>query len=286
MIERLLNNSGNFREILDLPSSNSIDLSSTCWNEHFVVVRGIQFDHMTISKTGFATNFVECRFDDCTFEEIVSDGHFSGAGNEWSDCRFKKCKFTDLIAPQSRFRNCVFDEIEIAGLRLCQTAFIDCAFLAVSVRGLATRKTGDRSRQLIETTSKGATALFQNCNFENSNFTACKFNEVCFEKCEVTETQFNNCSFDDVISRDQWLNQIQNGDPFIAFLAAAISEIRGELGDKCKSIQALRQFQESYEAKQTTCKDYSAVLYDGSVSDQELDVVEKILHKISHSFPF
>jgi uncharacterized protein YjbI with pentapeptide repeats len=286
VIEQLVNTTGNARELLGLSGQRPVDLSSIDWASQFVVVRGVRFDDVTIAKTKFAANFVECNFDECSFEQIVSDGHFSGAGNEWTGCRFKKMKLSDLIAPQSRFTKCEFDEVEIDGFRLCQTVFSDCSFRKVSIRGLVTRKVGDRTLQLPETVAKGATALFRNCRFDLSDFTGCKFNDVCFEGCTVAETQFKSCSFEDVISRDAWLREFESSDPFIAFLDAAISGIRTKLGSDCESVKALEVYKSSYASKQTNSKDYSAVLYSGKVSDRELDVVEKILDKVSTSFPF
>jgi hypothetical protein len=72
----------------------------------------------------------------------------------------------------------------------------------------------------------------------------------------------------------------------MAFLDAAISGIRTKLGSECESVRALETYKASYAAKQTSSKDYSAVLYGGKVPDRELDVVEKILDKVSTSFPF
>jgi uncharacterized protein YjbI with pentapeptide repeats len=286
MIERLVNTSGNLRDILELSAVGPVDLSSMDWGEQFVVIRGIQLDSVTIADSRVAANFVECKFDGCVFEEVVSDGHFSGAGNEWNSCRFKNCKLSDLIAPQSRFTSCEFDEVEIDGFRLCQTVFNDCSFQSVSIRGLTTRKIGDRSLQLPETVAKGASALFRNCEFNHSDFTGCKFNDVCFEDCKVAETEFKSCSFEDVISRDEWLRNVQSSDPFITFLDAAISGIRAKLGSDCESVRALEKYKTTYVSTQSKSKDYSEVLYDGNVPDKELDVVEKILDKVSTSFPF
>jgi hypothetical protein len=72
----------------------------------------------------------------------------------------------------------------------------------------------------------------------------------------------------------------------MAFLDAAITGIRTKLGSESESVKALESYKASYESKQTNSKDYSAVLYGGKVSDRELDVVEKILDKVSTSFPF
>lgn len=286
LIEQLVNTTGNARELLGLSGQLPVDLSSIDWAGHFVVVRGVRFDNATIAKTRFAANFVECNFEKCSFEQIVSDGHFSGAGNDWMGCRFQKVKLSDLIAPQSRFTNCEFDEVDIDGFRLCQTVFSNCTFRRVSIRGLVTRKIGDRTLQLPETVAKGVSALFRNCRFELSNFNGCKFNDVCFEGCTVVETQFKSCSFEGVVSRDTWLRECESSDPFIAFLDAAISGIRTKLGNECESVKALGIYRASYVSKETNSKDYSAVLYSGKVSDRELDVVEKILDKVSTSFPF
>jgi uncharacterized protein YjbI with pentapeptide repeats len=255
MIEQLINTTGNARELLRLSWQLPVDLSAIDWASQFVVVRGVRFDLATIAKTKFAANFVECNFDECNFEHIVSDGHFSGAGNEWMGCRFKKMKLYDLIAPKSRFTKCEFDEVEIDGFRLCQTVFSDCSFRKVSIRGLVTRKVGDLSLQLPETVAKGATALFRNCRFELSDFIGCKFNDVCFEGCTVSETQFISCSFEDVVSRDSWLREFESNDPFMAFLDAAISGIRTKLGNECESVQALEVYKASYALKQTNSKD-------------------------------
>ena len=286
MIEQLVDTTGNARELLGLSGQLPVDLSSLDWAYQFVVVRGIRFDLTTIRKTKFAVNFVECNFEKCDFEEIVSDGHFSGAGNEWINCRFKKMKLSDQIAPQSRFLNCEFDEVKIDGFRVCQTVFGECSFRNVSVRGLVTRKVGNRKLQLPETVANGATALFRNCRLEHSAFTGCKFNDVCFDGCTVDESQFQGCSFDEVISSDSWLRDLQSSDPFIEFLDAAISRIRKKLGNECESVKALEIYKASYASKQTNSKDYSAVLYSGKVSDSELDVVDKILDQVASSFPF
>lgn len=286
MIEQLVNTTGIARELLGIPGRLPIDLSSDDWGRLFVVIRGIRFDLATIKKTKFAVNFVECNFEECNFDEIVTDGHFSGAGNEWINCRYKKMKLSDLIAPQSRFLHCTFDEVKIDGFLVCQTVFRDCTFRNVSIRGLATRRVGNRKLQLPETIAKGATALFQNCRFEQSDFTACKFNDVCFDGCTVVESRFQNCSFDEVISSDSWLQDFRSSDPFTAFLDAAISEIRKKLGNECESVKALEIYRASYASKQTNSRDYSAVLYGGKIPDSELDVVDKILDRVERSFPF
>lgn len=102
MIERLVNTPDNVRRLLGFSEGVPVDLSSMDWGERFVVVRGIHLDNATIAKIKLVANFVGCKFENCEFEMIVSNGRFSGAGNEWYGCRFKKCKLSDLIAPQSR----------------------------------------------------------------------------------------------------------------------------------------------------------------------------------------
>lgn len=144
----------------------------------------------------------------------------------------------------------------------------------------------ERTFKLAETVANGATALFRNCRFELSEFIGCKFNDVCSEGCAVAETQFKSCSFEDVLGRDTWLREFESSDPFVAFLYEAISGIRTKLGNDCESVKALEDYKACYVSKQTNSKDYSAVLDSGKVSNRELDVVEKILDRVSNSFPF
>lgn len=286
MIRELETSSGNFRDILGLPRNGPVELSSSEWANCPAVIQNVEFDNATIRNSKCLVDFVDCNFKCCTFENFATDGHFSGGRNTWEDCQFKKCQISDLIAPQSRFKRCTFDEVHIDGFRMCETSFIACSFQLGVIRGLFTRRIGDRSRQLPETVAKGATALFQDCNFSQTRFSGCKFSYVCFSECQIEDTSFEHCSFEDVISRDDWVRQLQPGDPFLAFLEAAISAISKKLGSGCDSVRVLEEYMQAYQLKRKTSKEYSEVLFDGRISDRELDLIDDVLDRVEASFPF
>jgi uncharacterized protein YjbI with pentapeptide repeats len=284
MIEKLLNSEGCFRMLLGLPTGVVVDLSAMGWEQHYAVIKGILLDNAKISSTNIVTNFVECSIKSCDFSAITTDGHFSGAGNQWTDCRFINCKFSDMIAPQSRFERCYFENNKIIGLRLCHTVFNDCIFRNVTIQAMSTRNVGSKSLQLPETVAKGATGLFRKCRFEKSCFLGCKFNDVCFEDCTVENVQFPSCNFQDVISQDHWVREIKSNDTFLAFIDALIAGITRKIGGNSDSVLALEKYKNDYINQKTISKDYSAVLYSGSVQDHELDVIESIIETISSEY--
>lgn len=285
MLEKLLNQTGPVRKLLGISENGkALDLSAFDWEDSFEVVRGVIFNNVEIKGVEISSNFVECKFVDCSFDTIDSNGHFSAAGNSWYDCKFNKVKITDMIAPQSRFVGCKFKNSEFLGMALCQTLFDSCDFSNCSISGIKSHRVGNKSLMIPELTDIQAYALFRNCRFDDSLFKGCQFSDIRFEQCETNNLEFVGCDFKNTLGPDKWWHSIKSSDPFDEFLKTIIEQIEIKLGDQSRALYRLSEFAKQYRESEFKNKDYSACLYEGDVSDEELDAIDEILENAEIAF--
>jgi len=285
VIERLLGQRGDAREILRLPGDGYVDISDAEWGE-LEILRDLTFHRVVLAQQEIAVNFVDCLFRESRFRGLHSTGHFWGAGNRWERCDLSGINLADVISPANVFEQCAFEDVSLVGYKPAKTVFRRCRFSRLRLEGFrvvdnATLK-GDPDLE-----RRGARVAFVQCEFDQPYFSKCFFEGVAFDGCQVSGAVVEACDFRGVITDQPWWKADErSGDPFIAFLQELIDVTAERLGKESASYDALDGYRRDYVSGRTTSRDYSAVLYGGQVPDRELDLLEEIFDDIEGRYPF
>jgi uncharacterized protein YjbI with pentapeptide repeats len=284
-VDRLLGTQGAARHILGLPQSGVVDWSDNVELARFEVIRGIQFEKFSVSRAKVGLNFVECRFSQCAFKDLETDGHLWGAEDRWTECVFERCNLCEMIAPVNSFERCRFDEVAFVNFKPHQTLFESCSFSRSSVEGLKAHLISNSQIVNRDFKGDGGQLLFRDCRFEGISFRQCYFEGVVFQQCNFENTEASGCSFEGIVSDVTWWDA-QKIDPFAVFLTKALDLIRAKCGRDSAAYREFEIYMIDYGSGRTSNKNFSACLYNNRVPYAETQKIIKDLRKLVASFPF
>jgi uncharacterized protein YjbI with pentapeptide repeats len=132
----------------------------------------------------------------------------------------------------------------------------------------------------------GCSLQFAKCQFDHAEFRYCVFANSAFSENIINEPVVTECDFTNTKADAQWWPATAQTDVFVSYLNLLIAEILGTLGPKSVAAGALSIYRNGYTSGENASKDYSACLYNGDVSNQELDVVEDIINRIGPQFDY
>jgi uncharacterized protein YjbI with pentapeptide repeats len=275
---------GDAHHILGLPKSDVVEWSNSTELSSFEVIRGVQFNTFSVSYAKIGLNFVECKFNRCTFKDLISDGHLWGAENCWTECVFEQCNLRRMIAPANSFKKCLFDKVSVINFKPHQTLFDSCSFSRSTIEGLRTHLISNN--KIVNHDLKGSSQLlFRNCRFDGVSFRQCYFEGVSFQQCVFKDIEASGCKFEGIVSDIVWWD-LQKSDPFTEFLMKALNLILAKCGRESAAYQEFEAYMIDYGTGKTTNKDFSACLYNSRVPYAETQKVINDLRKLVASFPF
>jgi uncharacterized protein YjbI with pentapeptide repeats len=281
---RLLDNRGNARKILNLQEAGLVEWSDAEDFARLEVVRGIQFDEFGISGVEIRLNFVECEFNRCQFKNLKTDGHWWGAEGRWTDCVFEACELSRMIAPVNSFKRCRFEGVSVLNFKPHQTLFDGCSFLHCTIQGLKAQLISNS--QIVNRELRGAgQVLFQGCQFSSTSFRESYFEGVSFRGCTFDQTEATESSFQGIASDAVWW-QAQKSDPFAFFLTKALDLVRTKCGRDSAAYHEFESYVIEYGNGKTNSQDFSACLYSNRVPSEEAEKVFDDLTKLVERFPF
>jgi len=285
IVEKLLGCSGDVRRILGIAQSGPLDLSDAKDWTRPEVLRDLRFDEIFISEAEIRLNFVECRFTGCVFRRVRSDAHFWGADDIWTRCVFEDSNLARMISPMNSFRDCRFQNSTITNFRPYQTLFENCSFTGFAFQGIKAELIQNAQMRNAALDSISGSVLFRKCRFLRSSFRECYFDGIVFEACEFADVSIEACDFSGIVSDFRWWGD-RNDDPFAAFLSKALDLIDKQCGKSSQAYQVFHKYVTDYCTGNTQDKDFSACLYSGNVSRDEVQRVSKELKRLVNQFRF
>jgi uncharacterized protein YjbI with pentapeptide repeats len=288
VIQKLRGQRGDVRKILGAQGDPNeyINISDDQWGGELAILQDLTFHRVELSQQEITVNFVRCLFRESRFQRLHSSSHFWGAENRWERCELSGVNLTDVISPANVFEECRFEDVSLVDYRPAQTLFRGCHFGRLRLEGFrvvqnaAVKGDSDLERHGVQT-------AFVQCEFDQPFFSKCFFAGVAFESCNVTGATVDSCDFRGAISDQPWWRANEDGgDPFVAFLQEVVGIAGERLGRRSASFIALDRYLRDYESGRTKSRDYSAVLYGGSVPDRELDLLEDVLDDVEKRYPF
>lgn len=260
------------------------DISDGAWDSSLAVINGIRFDRARLEGRAIYPNFVNSTFTDCVFRRLVTDAHFWGAGNRWTGCVFAESSLRSIISPQNVFNSCTFEEVSFDGYLAHETLFESCRFVRCKVVSLRAKTHRRPHWAISEMATLGSSLQFINCKFPYTKFRHCCFGDVAFRNCDFENSVASECDFTGVNSDGRWWRESAQADVFVSFLDQAIGEIIARVGPDASAARKLSEYRQGYAEGNINSKDYTACLYNGSVPNKELDVVEQILDQLGPRF--
>ena len=260
------------------------DISQSAWDSSLAVIHGVGLDKVRLAGRTISPNFVNCVWRDSEFLDLTTDGHFWGAGNEWHNCSFTTSVLCLVISPQNLFAGCTFNDVVFEGYVACETLFESCRFMNCKFESLRTIPKR-RSRWAVgRMASLGSSLQFVGCEFHHPEFRYCVFADSVFSKSRFVDPMATECDFTYINSDHKWWPDSTQCDVFVSHLDHVITEIIAQLGNDSPAAKSLLRYRNEYVCGHTFSKDYSACLYDGTVPDPDLDVVEGIIDQVGPRF--
>lgn len=282
-LEKLLGQSGKVHELLGLSRSSDgyFDLSKANWNSR-IVLTGLSFERVSLASKVIDANIVNSKFQNCRFENIESDGHFWGAGNEWSGCVLKQVSMQQAICPQNRFKSCRFESLHLVGSSAYETTFSDCVFEDLQLEGFQAERSRQNSKPFAEISD--ASLTFVGCQFLRPTFRGCRFANIEFSKCAVTEPRIVGCDVAAAKADVAWWQPDDSSDPFSVVLDEILAMLEGALGVQSKAYLEFARYRDAYLSGSNRSQDFSACLYSKAVPDCEIESVEESIRDISDRY--
>ncbi len=287
IIKNLVGRSGTARTLLDLQEGDDgyIDISADDdWERSDLDIEHVKFQRMKLRKVSIGVKFNLCEFENCSFEKLNADYTFFGGGNVWKSCKFRSVQLFDIVSPVNVFSGCEFSDVTLISYQPYQTLFENCKFDRIRIEGMRCRPVFNRDNRLKQLDGSGGTLLFDKCVFKMPVFEKCYFEKIEFRECQVIEPKVSFCSFKGIVTDEQWHSEEMEQDPFVKFLSEVVEFCKNRFGASSASYAAISQFLLDFTSGKTN-KDYFEGLYDGSVPDDELDILEKELDILQSRLP-
>lgn len=276
-LEELVGTVGDFVQLsgLDAGRDSLVDASAMNWSRADIVLTGLSFERVKVKGKEIRPSLVECKFNQCRFEQVKADNAFWGAGDSWSECDFNEVRMLGAISPANRFTTCIFGRTIFEGYHPFDTVyecceFVDCTFLGLKAPYLTRKAVNPEAELKILSTS----VLFKSCKFTRTKFRGCHFANVRFESCTFDEPVIEHSDFSDCIANPKWWRDDQQGAPMAALLEDVVELAAKKLGSQCKTVSVLRQFLLDLELDPAVKNEYVKRTVD-DIPDEEQDALEK-----------
>lgn len=261
-----------------------VDISHSDWESSLAVINGVELDKVRLACRAVYPNFVNSKITDSEFSNLTTDGHFWGGGNEWQGCLFSSCLLRSVISPQNLFVDCIFKDVDFDGYVACETLFASCRFLNCKFESLRTKPKRSTRWAISQMAALGSSLQFVGCQFDQPTFSHCIFTDTAFKNSNIVDPVAKECDFTNINSDRKWWPDSAQSDVFVSYLNRVIAEILAQLGPNSSAAKALSTYKVAYVRGDNKSKDYSACLYEGNVSDRELEVVEDIFDRLGPRF--